>query len=389
MYWQRWLRASAPVFLLLLPLAAHAQVDVGEQLAKLRAVGPKGQGNRAATAAWKTLARADAAQLSEVLAGMDGAGVLATNWIRAAVETIAERTLASGNELPTKSLEVFLLDTKHSARGRRLAYELLERVDKTARTRLIPGLRNDPSLELRRDAIAMAISDAAKLLETDKKAAASAFREALISARDVDQINSIAKQIKELGGKPDLPAHFGFLMRWNLIGPFDNRDKKGFAIAYGPEAEFRADASYEGLKDQVRWFSHTTTDELGVVDLNKAIGKHMGAVCYAYTEFHADKAGDIELRLGCINANKVWLNGKQLTANEVYHANTFVDQYVGKGKLKKGKNTILLKICQNEQTENWAQRWQFQLRVCDELGTAVHSLDRPAPRAAAAVRRVR
>jgi Tfp pilus assembly protein PilF len=79
----------------------------------------------------------------------------------------------------------------------------------------------------------------------------------------------------------------------------------------------------------------------------------------------------VELRLGCINGNKVWLNGELLTANNVYHAGSYMDQYVGRGRLKAGKNVILLKIAQNEQTESWAQRWQFQLRVCDQYGTAV------------------
>ena len=43
-----------------------------------------------------------------------------------------------------------------------------------------------------------------------------------------------------------------------------------------------------------------------------------------------------------------------------------------------GTNVILLKICQNEQTESWAQDWEFQLRVCDGLGTAVLATNRPS-----------
>ena len=46
--------------------------------------------------------------------------------------------------------------------------------------------------------------------------------------------------------------------------------------------------------------------------------------------------------------------------------------------LFRSKNTILVKVCQNEQTEEWAQRWQIQLRVCDATGTAVLSADRKA-----------
>ena len=48
-----------------------------------------------------------------------------------------------------------------------------------------------------------------------------------------------------------------------------------------------------------------------------------------------------------------------------------MDQYSGRGTLKKGRNEVLVKVCQNEQTDAWAQRWDFQLRVCDELGGAV------------------
>jgi hypothetical protein len=33
-------------------------------------------------------------------------------------------------------------------------------------------------------------------------------------------------------------------------------------------------------------------------------------------------------------------------------------------------------IAQNEQTEAWAQDWKFQLRVCDDIGTAILSADR-------------
>jgi hypothetical protein len=48
-----------------------------------------------------------------------------------------------------------------------------------------------------------------------------------------------------------------------------------------------------------------------------------------------------------------------------------MDQHVGQGTLKAGRNEILVKVCQNEQKEDWAQLWSFQLRVCDNLGGAV------------------
>ena len=41
-----------------------------------------------------------------------------------------------------------------------------------------------------------------------------------------------------------------------------------------------------------------------------------------------------------------------------------------------GINTILVKACQNAQTQSWANKWSLQMRVCDELGTAILSTDR-------------
>jgi hypothetical protein len=199
----------------------------------------------------------------------------------------------------------------------------------------------------------------------------AAYRRAFTSARDLDQIKEAAEKLKQLNAAPDLPKHFGFIMSWQLIGPFDNTKENGFDTSYPPETAVDLTASYEGKQGKVSWISYTTQDEHGLVDLNKAIAKHMGAIAYAYTEFNSDMQRDVELRLGCINGNKIWLNGEMLTANHVYHTGMQIDQYMARGTLKKGKNTILIKIAQNEQAEVWAQNWQFQFRVCDSVGTPI------------------
>jgi hypothetical protein len=364
-------------------LATHAVEHVarGELVAvaplvqKLNAVGPHGAGQAEAVAAWQKLATAEAGQLPEILAGMKGSNPLAENWLRAAVDSVAERHFASGTLRP-EPLEKFVVDVSQSPRARRVAYEWLVKIDAKAPDRLLPTMLNDPSLEIRRDAVARALDDAAKIADGPNPAAVAVYQKALDAARDLDQVKLAAEKLRGLGETVDLPRHFGFITTWKLIGPFDNRDKRGFDVAYPPEKEIDLGAACMGKEKEVRWFDHATDDEMGNVDLNKAVSKHMGAVAYAYAEFVASEGRPAELRLGCINANKVWLNGELLTANHVYHANTSLDQYIGRGTLRKGTNTILLKICQNEQTEDWAQNWKFQLRVCDERGTAILSADR-------------
>jgi ribosomal protein L11 methylase PrmA len=107
------------------------------------------------------------------------------------------------------------------------------------------------------------------------------------------------------------------------------------------------------------------------MDQNNLIGRHKGAVAYAYQEFESDRDQTVELRLGTPNGWKLWVNGQSLFAHEEYHQSARMDQYRTPVQLKAGKNAILLKICQNEQDQDWAQEWKFQIRVCDPTGTAV------------------
>jgi hypothetical protein len=77
-----------------------------------------------------------------------------------------------------------------------------------------------------------------------------------------------------------------------------------------------------------------------------------------------------------------------LFGRDEYHRGIRIDQYILPIQLKRGKNTLLVKACQNEQEQDWTVQWQFQLRICDSTGTAIHSTDRkPTPKTNAKPRR--
>lgn len=356
-----------------LAIAARAESGLASALAQLNAVGPMGLGNEAAQNAWREVARAGAEQLCVVLAAFDSDKPLAENWLRAAVDAIAERALAEGSGLPAEKLEAFVLDSSHAPRARRAAFEWLARVDGTARERLIPQFLNDLDLEFRREAVEHVRVQAQQRLEAgDESAATALFEQAFAAARDEDQIEALAKELEKRGKQVDLVRHYGFVSGWKLIAPFDNTDERAFDVAYPPEQELRLSARYPGKAGaEAAWVDHTTTDAHGLVDLNKAIGPVKGAVAYAYAEFASDSEQPAEVRLSSVNAVKLWLNGELLLAKEVYHSGTALDQYRVRATLREGTNTILLKVCQNEQTQPWAQDWSFRLRICDKVGTAI------------------
>jgi len=363
--------------LLAVALCTAAQAaDLSAIIKTIRAVGPEGQGNAAAAKAWQSLSKAEASALPQILIAMDGANPLAANWLRAAVDTIAARE----KKLPIDALQKFLADKSHTPRARRLAFELIRAADAKLAAKLIPGMINDPSVELRREAVAQVL-DAGKIAN-QPAIAVKEYRKALDAARDIDQIKAATKALRDLKQEVDLPRHFGFLMHWNVIGPFDNSERAGFAKVFPPETNVDLEATYDGKAGKVKWSSFVTADEYGMVDINKAYpgpGDGLKEVtAYAYTEYHAAAAGPVQLRLGCKNAWKIWLNGKLVFGRDEYHRGMRIDQYQLDVNLAKGRNKLLIKLCQNEQMQDWTKQWQFQLRVCDPTGTAILATNRPA-----------
>ncbi len=357
------------------PVVAQ-QPDVAALVASIRQVDAEGQGHATAQQAWRQLAQASPDQLPTILQGFSEANELALNWLAAAVDQVAARALnESPPTLPNEALEAFVMDRSGHPRARRFAYEWLARADESAADRIIPEMLDDPSVEMRRDAVSRLL-DQAREQADDAGSAKTTYLRALEAARDLDQVEDIAKALDKLGEPVDLARHFGFLMQWHLIAPFENTDGVGFAAVYPPEEEIDLSASYAGKGQEVRWSEHTTEDKYGVLDLNKVLDRHKGSVCYAYTEFESDRDQTVQFRLGTPTAWKLWVNDDLIFAREEYHRGTRMDQYEMTVNLVEGKNRILLKICQNEQTQDWAQRWQFQLRVCDPTGTAILSSDR-------------
>ncbi|MEM7385160.1 MAG: hypothetical protein AAF514_09475, partial [Verrucomicrobiota bacterium] len=145
------MKLHAPVLLAAAWLAAvstaSSEEDLAQWLSAIQAVSGEGHGNEKAAEAWKSLVQQGADQIPTILKAMDESNDLATNWFRGAVDAIADRTLKDEKDLPVDALGAYLLDVRHHPRARRLAFELIDRVDTETAQKLIPGMLNDPSVE--------------------------------------------------------------------------------------------------------------------------------------------------------------------------------------------------------------------------------------------------
>jgi hypothetical protein len=341
--------------------------ELEDQIAIVLQVGKEGTGHAPAVAALKQLDQQPTTALIPLLQGIDRANPLAANWLTGAFEAVADRAIKAGTGLPQQELEAFALDRSRVPQARRLAYIWLTRVDSTAAERLVPGMLDDPAAEFRRQAVQRLIDSAEKEAGKSRELYLQAFQ----AARDPDQLDLTFDKLTELGEKVDLKQQLGLISGWWLIGPFDHRKGIGFNAVYPPEQQIDLQAKYPGMEGEIGWVKKESDQRHAILDLTKLLAPHKGAVVYAFHEFNVDKDQDVEFRLGTPNGWKLWVNGELAFAHEEYHQSMRLDQYRAKARLKAGRNRVLLKICQNEQTEDWAQRWEFQVRVCDPTGTAV------------------
>lgn len=390
--------AMRPLAVLLLVGGAPALAATPQELVgRITAVAAEGKGNAAAAAAWRDLVEAGPPALVPILRAFDDRRLVVVNWLRPAVDVIVERAAKTGTPLPVKELEPFLADRANSALGRALAYELVLKAEPAAADRWLPKFLDDPAPDLRRAGVAKLLADGEKQVNAAVRAAGlvngiaasvppggvfvppakraevlAVFARAFAAACDPDQVDTCAEQMTALGEKVDVAKKYGFVREWAMTGPFDSAGGKGFAAVFAPEKAIDLAATYEG-KDgkKLTWGGYKTANRRGVVDVNAAVGKVKGAAAYAYTVIDSPAERPVEIRVGSIAAVKIWLNGKEVFAHEEYHHGMEVDQYTCRATLKAGKNELLVKTCQNEQRESYADVWMFQLRLSDATGAAV------------------
>ncbi len=148
---------------------------------------------------------------------------------------------------------------------------------------------------------------------------------------------------------------------WMVLGPFDNADGIGFDTAYISEdiTEIDLGAKYDGIDGPVSWKKFTDAKLDGYIHLGE---QHVDwQVSYAFATINSPDERDVQFRFDSDDQGKVWLNGKAVFS----HTKAFmaiVDRYTIPVKLKPGKNSVLVKVC------NEMGGWAFFFRITDGDG---------------------
>lgn len=163
----------------------------------------------------------------------------------------------------------------------------------------------------------------------------------------------------------NIKADCTFVRQFYVIGPFDNKNGKGLDTAYPPEVEeFDPSKSYIGKDGKVvKWQIPTNLQiDFGFpvfINFDSMFTPNDLTTAYAFTYIASDEEKDVLLLVGSDDGCAVWVNGEKVFKYDGLRA-AFPAQDAIKVKLKKGINTILMKVA--EQMGGWG----FYLQIVDE-----------------------
>ena len=160
----------------------------------------------------------------------------------------------------------------------------------------------------------------------------------------------------------------GFIIEdaWLVLTPFDNAQGIGYNTAYIPEDATQIDttAKYKGIDEQIRWKKSEDNTLNGYISLGDNVD---WGVAYAFATVTSPDERGILLKFDSDDQGKIWLNGERIfTHTKAFSA--VIDNYTIPGTLKPGKNSILVKVCEE------VGGWGFYLRITDTNGNPFDDL---------------
>ncbi len=154
--------------------------------------------------------------------------------------------------------------------------------------------------------------------------------------------------------------------KWMYLGPFDNSNDNAFDTQFISEEITKIDliSKYDGKNGNISWKKLKDDNLNAFINLGEGLDLCAG---YAFTTITSPDDREVQFRFDSDDQGKIWLNGIVAGVNMRTYA-TSIDRLNYPVKLKKGKNSVLVKVC--EKTGGWG----FYLRVTDQDGNPFDDL---------------
>ena len=164
----------------------------------------------------------------------------------------------------------------------------------------------------------------------------------------------------------------GWVLNWELVGPFDNAGKMGHDEVYAPETTvYEASQSFRGkLPDEPLRWQHREGGGAGngYISFDEAVAPNIHVTGYASTWIKVPRRVDAALHVGSGGAYKVWVDGDLVGEGEAYRQPHAIQDGYGV-TLSPGWHRVLVKLGVEEGL------WGFFFRVSDAKGAPIRGLE--------------
>lgn len=323
----------------------------------------------------KYLGSMDTEAIPTILNAMRSQPLTVVNFLRCAFDDIADQELAAGGKnVDRKALRTIMEDSQHSGYARRLALDLLDRLEPGTTHRFLLSQLGD--IEFSADAVGETLVRATEINNAgDTIGATTLLKTAFSATVEPEQTRIVAAQLKQLGAQADVAGHLGTVTHWQIVGPFPGRDMKAVTDVFPPEEKIDLAATYDGKSGLIAWKSFTQDSNDEWIDFKKVLGDADDAIAFATANVVSDRDQEVELRAGADDNLQLWVNGERVLASIEYYQRPRTDRHRIKVRLKPGSNTILAKVCEAKlppgPPSGGPARWQFGLRIVDERGHGI------------------
>ncbi len=148
----------------------------------------------------------------------------------------------------------------------------------------------------------------------------------------------------------------GFVARFKVAGPFGGQGTDCFNTVYPPERRI----------DALDWKT-ASADSTGYLNFLDYLSPTDWVCAYACCKVLSRNARSAQIRLGTNDTAALWFNGEKILSKNVERS-AAPDSDILPIQLRKGENTILIKVCNTE------FNWGLYLRISDPDGIALKDL---------------
>jgi len=191
----------------------------------------------------------------------------------------------------------------------------------------------------------------------DKQRAIDMLSEAVGKSPSPAVMDVALVELAKLGVDTSVYARrVGFVTTWWLIGPFPSPEKSAYENVFFPEQTIDLEAGGTLAGKTLRWKKVSVDRIPTVINLVGEFKASQNVAAYGYAEIDRKVAREVKIKAGSDDGIVIWLNGERIHGNNASRG-CQVDQDVVAAGLKKGKNTLLVKVLQGNGD------WGFCVRI--------------------------